>query len=209
MVKRFPLLAAVQFNTLAPQEDLLFIDRLIAHEELAFELLVRLHGPRMLAVALRYLGRPADAEDAVQDAFVNVVRAISGFKRESSLATWLHRIVVNCCLMQLRRRRRKPERALDEQACGASLGLPHRGEPPASAYETIARAETRSAVRRSLQCLPSPQRAVLLLRDVDGLPLHSIAEVLDLGLSSVKLRLHHARRSLHAALLRNVSGTHP
>lgn len=200
MDDRFPLLKATQFNTLAPSDESQLIIRLIAHEELAFEVLVRLHGPRMLAVATRHLTRTADAEDAVQDAFVNVVRAISGFKRESSLATWLHRIVVNCCLMQLRRRRRKPERTLDEAACGAWKLLPSREEPPASAYETIARAESRVAVRRSLQHLPSSQRAVLMLRDVDGLSLQSIAEVLDLGLSSVKLRLHQARLSLHDTL---------
>src|SRR5689334_6179968 len=87
--------------------------RLKAGDEAAFETLVRTHGPRMLAVARRYLSREADAQDALQDAFVNVVRAIGSFAGNSRLSTWLHRVVVNSALMKIRSARRQPVEAMD------------------------------------------------------------------------------------------------
>ena len=99
------------------------VDRLVTHDESAFDELVRTYRPRMMAVASRYLPRADDAEDAVQEAFVNVVRSIAGFKRESSLETWIHRVVVNCALMSLRHRRRLHETTMnattpDGDVCG-------------------------------------------------------------------------------------------
>ncbi len=177
-----------------------FVDRLIARDEAAYEELVRVHGPRMLAVATRYLPRAADAEDALQEAFVNVVRSVANFKRASSLETWLHRIVVNCALMALRRRRRKPETTLEASILedGASSTL-RRWAPP-SAHDAVASTEMRALVRRSVDRLPEAQRSVLLLRDVDALELKAIAVLLDVGLSTVKIRLHRARHALQRTL---------
>lgn len=177
-----------------------FIDRLIAHDAQAFEELVRAQGPRLLAVASRYLPRPADAEDALQDAFVSVVRSISGFQRASSLETWLHRVVVNASLMILRRRRRKPETSLDEATVEGGASSPSRRGSPLTAHDAIERAETRLAVRHAVDGLPASQRSILLLRDVDALELKSIATLLDVGVSTVKVRLHRARQALQLAL---------
>lgn len=176
------------------------VDRLVARDVGAYEELVRTHGPRMLAVASRYLPRPADAEDAVQEAFVDVVGSISGFERASRIETWLHRIVVNRALMSLRRRRRKPEASLEESALEGGAASPWRRWPLPSAHESLVREETRHAVRLSVDRLPEAQRAVILLRDVDALELKDIAELLDIGLSSVKVRLHRARHALRRAL---------
>lgn len=90
------------------------VDRLIARDASAYEELVRAHGPRMLAVASRYLPFRADAEDALQDAFTNVFRLIAAFQRASGIDTWLHRLVVDCALMRLRLRRHQPETSRDE-----------------------------------------------------------------------------------------------
>ena len=177
-----------------------FIDRLVAREASAYEELVRAHGPRMLAVAARYLPCPADAEDALQEAFVNVVRSIARFQRASTLETWLHRIVVNCSLMSLRRRRRRPEALLEESAVESGAASPWRCWPPPSAHDVVVSQETGVAVRRSVDLLPLTQRSALLLRDVDGLPLADIAELLDVGVSTVKIRLHRARHALQHAL---------
>lgn len=177
-----------------------FVDRLIACDEGAYEELVRLHGPRMLAVAARYLPRPGDAEDALQEAFGDVVRAIGRFKRASSLETWLHRVVVNRALMQLRRRRRKPVVALEESALEGGAASPWRGGPPASAHDVVATTEMRRIVRSSVDALSEAHRSVLLLRDVEALPLRDIASLLDVGLSTVKTRLHRARHALQRVL---------
>ncbi len=177
-----------------------FVDRLIARDETAFTELVRTHGPRMLSVASRYLKDPVDAEDVLQDAFVNVVRAISGFRRGSSIETWLHRIVVNCALMSLRRRRRKPSTPLEDSALEGGGASPWRRWPPPSAHDVLASAEARRIVLDALDRLPEAQRCVLLLRDVEGLSLGEIAEVLDLRVTTVKIRIHRARRALQNRL---------
>ena len=154
----------------------------------------------MLAVASRYLPRPADAEDALQDAFVSVVRFIGSYSRKSSLSTWLHRIVVNSSLMALRRRSRRPEAELSDSALESGSVSPWGREAPPSASEVLASADLRAVVRDAVDQLPESQRSVLLLRDVEGLELKVIAELLEVGLSTVKMRLHRARTALQHVL---------
>jgi RNA polymerase sigma-70 factor, ECF subfamily len=176
------------------------VDRLVARDATAYEELVRLHGPRMLAVAGRYLHRKADAEDAVQESFTNVVRSISRFGRASSLETWIHRIVVNCALTSLRRRRRKPETALEDSILDGETTPLSRRWPPPSAHEAVADEETRRIVRREVDRLPELQRCVLLLRDIEAVDVKTIAEILHVGVSTVKIRLHRARQALQTSL---------
>ncbi len=176
------------------------MDRLIAREETAYQELVREHAPRMLAVAHRYLPRAHDAEDALQDALVNVFRHISAFKRESSLDTWLHRIVTNCALMQLRRQRRKPSRTLDAGILEDGAASPWRRSPSPSAQEVVATEETRAIVRAFIGRLPEAQRSILMLRDVEGLTTGEVADVLGIGTSTVRVTIHRARRRIRDAL---------
>ena len=90
------------------------LQRLRDGHEAAFEQLVQRFGGRMLSVARRLLGSEDDARDAVQEAFLAAFASIHDFNGTSMLSTWMHRIVVNAALMQLRRRRRKPEHSIDE-----------------------------------------------------------------------------------------------
>jgi RNA polymerase sigma-70 factor (ECF subfamily) len=177
-----------------------FVDRLIANDEDAFAELVRAHGPRMLAVATRYLPQRADAEDALQDALAAVVHAIAGFRRASSLETWLHRIVVNAALTSLRRGRHRAAASLAPEAAVEASASPWRRWPAPSALEVVADAEMHALVRAAVRALPASQRAVLLLRDVEALELRAIAHLLDVGLTTVKSRLHHARHALQGRL---------
>ena len=100
-------------NRCAPDEVAL-LERVRAGDERACEALVRQHGGRMLAVARRFLRTEEDSADAVQDAFLSAFRSLEGFERNSGLATWLHRIVVNVCLMRLRARSRSREVRIDD-----------------------------------------------------------------------------------------------
>jgi len=177
-----------------------FLDRLIRHEDDAFAELVRIHGPRLLAVATRYLPCRADAEDAVQEAYVNVVRYIHGFNRASRLETWLHRIVVNCALMSLRTRRRRPVLTNAESETIGSMTSRVRGAPVALPPDPLEREEGRRLFRASLHALPPTQQSALALRYESGMPVRSIANLLDVSTSTVKTRLHRARRSLGFAL---------
>lgn len=80
----------------------------------SYERLVKTYGGRMLAVARRFTRNEEDARDCVQVAFLQAFQNISGFEQRSSLATWLHRIVVNAALMKLRSRERRPETSIDD-----------------------------------------------------------------------------------------------
>ncbi|HTD53470.1 MAG TPA: sigma-70 family RNA polymerase sigma factor, partial [Thermoanaerobaculia bacterium] len=83
-------------------------------EEKAFEGMVRSFGPRLLSVARRFLRDEEDARDAVQEGFLSAYRSIGTFEGGSQISTWLHRIVVNACLMRLRTRKRRPEESIEE-----------------------------------------------------------------------------------------------
>jgi RNA polymerase sigma-70 factor (ECF subfamily) len=176
-----------------------FVERLRRGDEQAFEELVRTHGPRMLAVARRYLPREADAEDALQDALLNAHRNIGSFQGGSLLATWLHRVTVNAALMRIRARTRRPEPSAD------NLGWQEVAsrEGPVWAYsptEALARSEIRRVLEDGMARLPEGIRAVVRLRDIEGVDLQGIGTLLGIGLSTVKSRLHRGRSALRACL---------
>jgi RNA polymerase sigma-70 factor, ECF subfamily len=180
------------------------VSRLRRGDEDAFEHLVREHGGRLLAVARRFLREEEEARDAVQDCFLSAFRAMDRFDQASRLSTWLHRIVVNACLMRLRTRRRKPEEPIDEflpqfQANGHQVRHP-TPEWEGSAETLLARRETRSIVREAIDRLPDSYRAVLLLRDIEELSTEEAAQSLGVTANAVKIRLHRARQALRTLL---------
>src|SRR5262245_27545466 len=95
-------------------DDVELLERIRAGDERACEALVRRHGGRMLAVARRFLRTEEDSADAVQEAFLSAFRSLDGFEGRSAPGTWLHRIVVNVCLMKLRARSRSREVRIDD-----------------------------------------------------------------------------------------------
>jgi RNA polymerase sigma-70 factor (ECF subfamily) len=183
-------------------DEAALVARLRAGDDNAFEQLVRTQGGRMLAVARRFLSE-ADAEDAVQDAFVSVSRSIGSFEGQARLSTWLHRIVVNAALMKLRTRKRAAEDSI-EDLLPRFLEDGHMTDPAAewreSAQDALERREVREWVRASIQRLPEPYRAVLLLRDVEDRDTAETASLLGISAGNVKVRLHRARQALRALL---------
>lgn len=169
----------------------------------AYELLVREQSGRMLAVARRMLGCESDANDAVQDAFVSAFKAIGSFAGESSIGTWLHRILTNVCLMRLRSRGTRLTVSIDEL-------LPtfdHTGHHirsvarwTAAPHELVERSEICAKVRELIDQLPDPHREVLILRDIEELDTETTADVLCISTGAVKVRLHRARQALRALL---------
>ena len=184
--------------------------RLQTGDEEACERLVREHTGRLLAVARRYLRQEEDARDAVQEAFVAAFRSIARFEGTASLSTWLHRIVINCCLMKLRSGRRRPETSIEEL-------LPrfdetgHRvldsSEPPESPETALGRDETRRRVRAAIARLPEPYRAVLLLRDIEEVSTAEAARMLGVSENAVKIRLHRARQALRTLLIEKTAAS--
>ncbi len=177
--------------------------RLQRGESSAYEELVRTQGSRLLRVARRMMRNEEDARDAVQDAFIAAFKSVGKFNEQSSLATWLHRIVINACLMKLRSQRRKPEEDIEPY-------LPkfqedgHQVQPSIqwseSAETLLERNELCSVVRSSIDQLPDSYRLVLLLREIEEMSTEETAEVLGVSANAVKVRLHRARQALRTLL---------
>jgi RNA polymerase sigma-70 factor, ECF subfamily len=171
-------------------------------DEDACEALVRQHGGRMLAVARRFLRSEEDSADAVQDSFLAAFRSLDSFAGNSGLGTWLHRIVVNTCLMRLRSRSRSHQVSIqvlpgcDEMGRQARPVQPWE-EPPVT---RLTREETRAQVRACIDRLPSPYRTVLLMRDIEELDTDQTARHLGINTGAVKTRLHRARQALRTLL---------
>ena len=185
-----------------PQEVALLAG-LRAGDPQAYEQLVRAYGGRLLAVARRFLPSEDDARDAIQDAFLSAFRAIHSFQEGARISTWLHRIVVNAALMKLRTRRRRPEESIDD-LLPTFLEDGHRENPGPAWRETsesaLQRQETRTLVRECIDRLPESYRTVLILRDIEELDTEETAQLLDLTLNAVKIRLHRARQALRTLL---------
>jgi RNA polymerase sigma-70 factor (ECF subfamily) len=166
---------------------------------------VRAHVGTLRAVALRLLQNPADADDAVQEAFLSAFRNIGSFRGDARLETWLHRIVVNASLQRLRRRKRQAGEAVDVSELLPRFredGYPERFHQPwaQTTEDLAARAETREQVREMIDKLPDNYRTVLVLRDIEELDTAETAALLELTPGAVKVRLHRARQALRNLL---------
>ncbi len=185
-------------------EEIGLIDRLRTGDSAAFEHLVRCYGGRMMAAARRILQDESDARDAVQEAFLSAFRSIGNFAGKAALGTWLHRIVVNAALMQLRSRRHRSEVPIeqllprfDESGDWASEAC------PATPVEDLRESHEQLAlVRKSLNKLPGQYRSVLILRDIEDLDTEQTARMLNATPTAVKVRLHRARQALKALVER-------
>lgn len=206
-----PELSSAQAAHAAPPDldEAALLAGLRAGEDSAYEALLRTYSGRMLAVARRFLASEDDAREAVHEAFVSAFKAMDRFEGDSKISTWLHRIVVNACLMKLRTRRRKPEESIDDL-------LPRFGQnghltAPASGWlgadALIEREETRTLVRDAITRLPEAYRTVLLLRDIEEFDTEQTAEALGLTKAAVKTRLHRARQALRQLLDEHFSRT--
>lgn len=161
-------------------------------DEAAFTELVHRHESRVYTLALKMLRNPADAEDVLQETFINVLRSLKQFRGESTFATWLYRIAYNGTLMRLRKSSMAV--SLDEAIEGDESEIPREltdwSHDPESA---LLNQETRSEMQAAVDTLSTPLRSVFILRDVDGLSTEETAAVLDVSLQVVKTRLHRAR----------------
>lgn len=190
-------------NRSSDSTDTPMLERLLAGEARAFEEFVTSQGPRLLSAARRLLGQEEDARDCVQEAFAKAFSALEGFEGRSSLGTWLYRILLNQCLMKLRKRQRQREVALDQLMPEFDIDS-CRIEPlwqmPESVDDMVARKHVRDQVRTAIESLPEKARNVILLRDIEELSTKEAAEVLEISEGSVKVRLHRARAALKKLL---------
>ena len=168
---------------------------------LTFEEIVEQYGDFVFNLAYRVLGNYADAEDAAQDAFLSAYRNFDRFRGESSVSTWLYRIAVNAALMKLRKdknKRTQTQPEFDE----LQLVSPQKGPE-----QLALNSELREKLERGLDMLAPNLKAVVVLRDLQGLNNQEAAEILNLSVSSLKARLHRGRVQLREHMRDYLDGT--
>src|SRR6201997_1475774 len=174
------------------------IRRAQAGDSTAFEFLYQLHSRRVYALCLRMVGNPADAEDLMQEAFLQLFRKISTFRGESAFSTWLHRMTVNVVLMRLRKKV-LPVASLEEttESDEESGGL--RKDVGAPDLR-LSGAVDRVNLERSIEKLPPGYKTVFVLHDIQGYEHNEIAEIMDCSVGNSKSQLHKARTRLRELL---------
>lgn len=185
-------------NVQGVDPDLALVNRWRGGDLRAFGELVRRHQRKVFGLLTRMLGDRDDAEDAVQETFLNLHRHGHRFRSESRFSTFVYRVAVNAALN--RRRSQGRRRAhLDAYANGQAIGhaLP---SSPRGPEDATGGGEVKARVQRCLQALPETLRAPVVLYDIEGLSYGEIAEVLEIAEGTVKSRIHRARHALRAGL---------
>ena len=188
-------------------DDAELVGRIAGHDQAAFEVLMRRHNGRLFRVARAILKDDAEAEDALQDAYLDAYRHIDDFHGGARLSTWLTRIVINQALMRLRKHKRdrivvafgdgsgtEPDQAEADVA-------DERSESPPGA---TLRAEIRRALERRIDELPTAFRTVFVMREVEDMTVDETAECLSIPAATVRTRLFRARALLREALARDM-----
>ena len=175
--------------------DLELAARCRAGDADAFEELYRQHARRLFSLVVRMVGSAEDAEDLVQEVFLQAHRKLAGFRGESTLGTWLYRLTMNHCLDHLRGRQAKMRRATE------SLDDEDAAEPMAPA-PAVPPAISRMDLEKAIAALPPGSRAAFLLHDVEGFEHREIAAILGVSEGTSKSQVHKARLKLRGILRR-------
>ena len=172
----------------------------VAGDAAAFGTLFTRHRDRLWAVALRTMGNPEDAADALQDAMISAFRRAGGFRGEAAVTTWLHRVVVNACLDRIRAAKVRAADALpDDLEDYAGRGALSTAAPDAGPEEVAVAGDRRRQVLAALATLPAEQRAALVLVDMEGYGVAEAAEILDCAVGTIKSRCARGRARLAPA----------
>jgi RNA polymerase sigma-70 factor (ECF subfamily) len=173
--------------------DLELVERCQAGSAEAFEELYRQHAARLYNLAFRMTGSAEEAEDLLQDVFLQAHRKLRSFRGESSLGTWLYRLGMNRCLDYLRGRQAKMGRATESLDAEAAA-------EPAAPLPAVPTAVSRLDLDRAIARLPEGCRAVFLLHDVEGFDHGEVASILGISEGTSKSQVHKARVKLRAML---------
>jgi RNA polymerase sigma-70 factor (ECF subfamily) len=159
----------------------------------AFEELYRAHAGRIYNLVFRMAGPGQDAEDLLQEVFLNAYRKLGSFRGDSSLGTWLYRLAVNHCLDFLRGRQARMARATDSLDDEGAI-------EPAAASPAVPTAVSRLDLDRAIARLPQGCRAAFILHDVEGFEHNEVAKLLGVSEGTSKSQVHKARMKLRAML---------
>ncbi|MEG0876718.1 MAG: sigma-70 family RNA polymerase sigma factor [Oscillospiraceae bacterium] len=193
--------------TLLEESEL--VSRVQNGDNTAFEALVLDSQKKVYNLALRMVGNPDDAFDMSQEAYIKAFNSIGSFRGDSRFSVWLYRLTTNVCLDFLRSQGRKAHSSLTfmgDDEDDKELEIPDERFSPERLAE---QKELRETLHRSLLRLPKEYRAILLLREIDGLSYDEIATALSLEAGTVKSRIFRARKRLCSILSSDGNFSHP
>lgn len=174
-----------------------------AGEYAAYEEIVRRFQDKAFRLAFSLMKNETDAQDVVQEAFLNMYRKLDTFQGQSAFGSWMYRVVVNAALMRLRKKKRRSEVPVSDEEGEFREDDYYVASVPewrVRADEAAENRELRQKIIEAVDELPPKYQTVFLLKEVEGLQLKEIAVVLDLSVGGVKSRLHRARLHLRATL---------
>ena len=174
--------------------DLELVARWRTGDDAAFADVYRQHAKRLFGLAFRMTGSAEDAEDLLQEIFLQAHRKLSGFRGESTLGTWLYRLAMNHCLDHLKGKRARMNRATD------SLDREDAAEP-AAPEPIVPTAISRIDLERAIDTLPEGCKAAFLLHDVEGFDHREVGSILGISEGTSKSQVHKARMKLRAILV--------
>lgn len=191
--------AGAATKDLRAADEAVLVESARAGDMNAFSRLVETYQDRVLNTCWRISGRREDAEDLAQETFLKALESIASFRRQAHFYTWLFRIAVNVSISHRRRKGRLPRLSIhagegpgDFETAASASGRP-AGDDPSARLTTL---ETRQFVQAALDGLDHDQRAIIVLRDIEGFDYRQIAEILEVAEGTVKSRLHRARIEL-------------
>ncbi|MEZ5400443.1 MAG: sigma-70 family RNA polymerase sigma factor [Bryobacteraceae bacterium] len=171
----------------------------------AFDELIRRNYDASLRLATFLLHSRDDAEDEVQSAYTRAFEAIPSFREQAKFSTWITRIVMNCCLMRIRRVKRARVQSIDDDGGGESMPLALRDRSPDQEAE-VGRTQMLDRLRAEIRRIPPLFRDILELRDLEELPFPEVAERLGISVPAAKSRLLRARSELRRRMERHIPG---
>jgi len=184
--------------------DEALIELIRAGEREGFVLLMQRYNQRLFRVARAITRHDADAEDAVQHAYLSAFTHLSQFAGLAAFSTWLTRIVINHALARQRERRRQPAAGVDAEAPDWRAGTSQERSPE----EHASGRELARLLEAAIDALPEEHRAIVVLREIEGLSTQEAAQCLSISEEAARVRLHRARSSLRAALVQRIGGAH-
>lgn len=186
------------------QDDASLVSQVLTGDRMAFGLLMRRFNGRLYRLARAITGDSGEAEDALQEAYLAAYRHLGGFRGESSLATWLSRLVCNECFARMRRGARR-QTVIPLVGSGADREIEAVPSSEADAPDAAAdRAQMRAILERKIDALPEAFRAVFVLRAVEELTVDETAQCLGIAAETVRSRHFRARSLLRDSLAREL-----
>lgn len=175
-----------------PPDDMRLARRCAAGDEDAFADIYRRYATRLKSIAFNHLGNISDAEDAVQETFLKIHRAASGFTGEAAFSTWLFRIMINTCYDMIRRRRRRVQEAPMDDVLSATRQAANVDDAK------------RLTLTKLLRELPEQRRSVFVLFEIEGLSHADIASILDITEANSKWILFSTKKQLQEQWKRQI-----